>query len=232
MTPIERSGRDVDAGRSCASWGLTVANLTASEARELVRDSTDGVRVVSLRPERPGRSGQAGAAAAATSSSSSTDTPVRSVADLEAQTKAALGRRRARKCWSDSSATASGISPSSRSASLTADDPPRDAKKAWVPVSVQVLTPPLAERLGLKGKTGVRVTRLLDDKTPLRVGDIILAIDGEPVRATAATTTSCSRRRSGATASASSVDADGVPRRQGDAAAGDARGRRRRSRAR
>ncbi len=67
----------------------------------------------------------------------------------------------------------------------TPNDPPRDAKKAWVPVTVQVLTPPLAERLGLKGKTGVRVTRVLDEKAPLRVGDIILAIDGDPVPATA-----------------------------------------------
>jgi serine protease Do len=69
---------------------------------------------------------------------------------------------------------------------VEADDPPREAKKAWVPVDVQVLTPPLAEGLGLKGQTGVRVTRLLGD-TPLKVGDVILAIDGDPVRASAAT---------------------------------------------
>ena len=66
------------------------------------------------------------------------------------------------------------------------DPPPSEASKAWVPVNVQVLTPTLAERLGLKGKTGVRVTRVLESKTPLQVGDIILAIDGEPVRATRA----------------------------------------------
>ena len=81
------------------------------------------------------------------------------------------------------------------------DDPPRDARKAWVPITVQVLTPPLAERLGLKGRTGVRVTRVLDDKTPLRVGDVILAIDGESVRATASMTMSCSARRSAGFAS-------------------------------
>jgi serine protease Do len=52
-------------------------------------------------------------------------------------------------------------------------------------VNVQVLTPTLAERLGLKGKTGVRVTRVLDSASPLKIGDIILAIDGEPVRASA-----------------------------------------------
>ena len=67
---------------------------------------------------------------------------------------------------------------------IAADEPPREARKAWVPVEMQVLTPPLAERLGLKGKTGVRVTRLLDPATPLQIGDVILAIDGDPVRAT------------------------------------------------
>jgi serine protease Do len=58
-----------------------------------------------------------------------------------------------------------------------------DARRPWVPVSVQVLVPAIAERLGLKGRTGVRVTRTLDDSVPLRVGDVILAIDGEPVAA-------------------------------------------------
>jgi S1-C subfamily serine protease len=69
----------------------------------------------------------------------------------------------------------------------TADTPPAEARKAWIPIAVQVLTPPLAERLGLAGKTGVRVTQLLDSGVPLDVGDIILAIDGQAVRASAAT---------------------------------------------
>jgi serine protease Do len=62
-----------------------------------------------------------------------------------------------------------------------------DARRPWVPVAVQVLVPALAERLGLKGRTGVRVTRVLEESTPLEVGDVILAIDGETVSATAPT---------------------------------------------
>ena len=46
-----------------------------------------------------------------------------------------------------------------------------------------MLTPPLAERLGLKGRTGVRVIRRLDPSTPLQLGDVVLAVDGEAVRA-------------------------------------------------
>jgi len=50
-----------------------------------------------------------------------------------------------------------------------------------------VLTPPLAERLGLTGRTGVRVTNVIDSTLPLRVGDAILAIDGQALRASAPT---------------------------------------------
>jgi hypothetical protein len=55
------------------------------------------------------------------------------------------------------------------------------------PVSVQVLTHELAQRLGANGKTGVRVTRVMGgaaSKAGLLVGDLITAIDGNPIEAT------------------------------------------------
>jgi len=50
---------------------------------------------------------------------------------------------------------------------------------------VQVLTRELADKLGVAGRTGVRVTRVLGEgaATGLQVGDIITAIDGTPVQA-------------------------------------------------
>jgi S1-C subfamily serine protease len=66
------------------------------------------------------------------------------------------------------------------------EDPGLETRKAWIPVAVQVLTPPLAERLGLKGRNGVRVTRVLGgsaEAAGLRVGDVILAVDNDPVEA-------------------------------------------------
>ena len=71
-------------------------------------------------------------------------------------------------------------------------------------MGVQVLTPTLAERLGLKGRTGVRVTRVLNGGEPLRTGDVILAIEGETLRASAPNdeevfATSLRRHRIGAT---------------------------------
>jgi serine protease Do len=55
-----------------------------------------------------------------------------------------------------------------------------------VPVSVQVLTRELAERLQLPGRTGVRVTRVFGgaaDAAGLKVGDVITALDGNPLEA-------------------------------------------------
>jgi serine protease Do len=64
-------------------------------------------------------------------------------------------------------------------------DPGLEARKAWIPVAVQALTPELAEQLGVKGRTGVRVTRLLGGSATagLQVGDLVLAVDGDPVEA-------------------------------------------------
>ena len=40
-------------------------------------------------------------------------------------------------------------------------DPGMEARKAWIPITVQALTPELAEKLGVAGRRGVRVTRVL-----------------------------------------------------------------------
>ena len=64
-------------------------------------------------------------------------------------------------------------------------DPGLEARKAWVPISVQVVTPELAEKIGVPETAGVRVTRLLPEGSTsgLKVGDIITAIDGTPIQA-------------------------------------------------
>lgn len=167
------------------AWGMVVSNLTDADARELVRSSTEGVRVVSLRSSGP--ADQAKPPLRPNDIILQLDGhPVTDVAALEAATQAALASSPRKKVLvgfdrdSDHELTVVEVGV------VEADDPPREAKKAWVPIDVQVLTPPLAEGLGLKGQTGVRVTRLLGD-TPLKVGDVILAIDGDPVRASAAT---------------------------------------------
>jgi serine protease Do len=65
-------------------------------------------------------------------------------------------------------------------------DPGAEARKAWIPVAVQAITPELARQLGIEGRRGVRVTRVYGGSAAaagLQVGDLIFAIDGDPVEA-------------------------------------------------
>ena len=67
------------------------------------------------------------------------------------------------------------------------EDRPSQAKKAWLGVATQVLTRKLAKAMKLAGKPGVRVTQVFAGTTArqagLKVGDIILKLDGEVVPA-------------------------------------------------
>jgi S1-C subfamily serine protease len=183
LTPVERPAA-MSMPTALTAWGLAAANLTPFEVREMLRDSTEGARVVSLRPNGPADQAKP-ALRSGDIIVELEGQPVRTVAEVAAQTAALLAKSPRTKALVGFERNRERYLTVVELGTLTPEDPPRDAKKAWVPVSVQVLTPPLAERLGLKGRTGVRVTRVLDDKTPLRVGDVILAIDEEPVRATA-----------------------------------------------
>lgn len=67
--------------------------------------------------------------------------------------------------------------------------PPRNTElpKAWIGIRTQVLTTKVAKSLGLEGRQGLRVTRILPgtqaEKSDLQTGDVITAIDGEPLKA-------------------------------------------------
>jgi serine protease Do len=63
-----------------------------------------------------------------------------------------------------------------------------EARKAWLPAATQPLTKDAAGALGVAGGSGFRVTQLYAghgaEKAGLRVGDVIVALDGDKVRAT------------------------------------------------
>ncbi len=63
-----------------------------------------------------------------------------------------------------------------------------EARKAWLPAATQPLTKETAAGLGVPGGAGFRVTQVYAghnaEKAGLRVGDVIVALDGEKVRTT------------------------------------------------
>jgi serine protease Do len=68
--------------------------------------------------------------------------------------------------------------------------PPPEARKAYLPVTTQVLTKKLATALGIPGKQGVRITGILPgssaEKAGLKVNDIITHVGDQPVEASEA----------------------------------------------
>jgi len=182
LTPVDRPAAS-SIPRELRDWGFMASNLTPFEARALGRAAGDGIRVVSVRPGGPIE--QSRPPLQRDDIIVEVDgRRVGSVADLESRPAAAgkssllltFERGRERR-----------LTVVDVGGGRPADSPPAEARKAWIPIAVQVLTPPLAERLGLAGKTGVRVTQVLDAALPLQVGDIILAVDGQVVRASAPT---------------------------------------------
>jgi serine protease Do len=185
VTPLERplaSSVPVE----LRAWGMVAANLSASEARELGRESTDGVRVLSVRPGGPAE--QARPAVVREDVIVEIDgQPVRSVEELLARTNPVRDRDGASFLVGVDRGLERRLTVVDLTESAVLSDDGVEASRAWVPIGVQVLTPGLASRLGLAGRTGVRVTRVIDPAVPLAVGDVILAIDGNPVRASAPT---------------------------------------------
>ena len=67
--------------------------------------------------------------------------------------------------------------------------PVPEARRAWLPISTQVLSRKLAAALVLEGKSGVRVTDVFAGSTAesagIRIGDVIIKIDQQAVEASA-----------------------------------------------
>jgi len=182
VTPIERPAA-LSTPRELRAWGVVASNINAFEARSLGRQAIEGVRVISVRNGGPVE--QARPAIGRDDVIVEVEGKrVGTLADLEAIGNGSIGKKLLVTFERGRERRITIVEPSG---TRVPDAPPAEARKAWVPVTVQVMTPPIAERLGLTGRTGVRVTQVYDAALPLRVGDIILAVDGQAVRATAPT---------------------------------------------
>jgi serine protease Do len=185
VIPEERERADAEI-RELTLLGITGSNLTALAAKELRRPDRHGVRVRSVRPGGP--VDQAKPALAP-------DDMLLAIDDVEVDDIDALETAIERLTNGRTEPVSALLAFDRRGERLLTvvelgrpglEDPGLEARKAWIPVAVQVLTSELAAKLGVPGRTGVRVTRLLG-ATPatggLQVGDIVIAVDGERLEA-------------------------------------------------
>ncbi|MCG3150185.1 MAG: hypothetical protein PCFJNLEI_03665 [Verrucomicrobiae bacterium] len=171
--------------RELKEWGMTTKNISFMAAKEMKLDNRDGVLVTTTRPGGP-----CGEAKPNLQPGDIVKTvagqPVNSVADLLAVTA---------KLTADTKQPVPAVVEFRRRGEqfLTVvkvgirdvDDPSAEARKAWLPVAVQVITRELADQLGVPGLTGVRLTQVYPNtKADLQVGDLISEMDGEKIPAT------------------------------------------------
>ncbi len=189
ITPVER-GELWARQREIKPWGVTARNLTWLSARELKRPDTNGVVITSVRPGGPAGSAKP-ALAPGDVLVAVNHSPVRHLQELVELTH---------RLTQDQSGPVPVLAAFERKdqrfltlvplGSEELRDPGREAAKAWLPVETQVLTRPLARALGRPELRGFYLTRVYPgstaEKAGLRVGDLILAVNGEPLTASGA----------------------------------------------
>ena len=168
-------------------WGVTIRDISFMMAREMKRESTDGVLVTSVRSGGP-----AGDARPPVMRDDIivevAGTPVKNVAEFRAISDELMRDGTEprpvlttfeRKNDRLITVVNVGIRPLS--------DPGMEVKKAWLPVEYQVITRDIAESLGAPETTGFRVTQVYPNSTAqaagIQVGDLILSVDDEPMTA-------------------------------------------------
>jgi serine protease Do len=169
------------------NWGIAVQDLTLLAAKELKREPYSGVLVTSVRP---------GAASAEAKPALQDRDIIVEVAGKPVKTMHELIARSDELTHGKGHPVPALIGFERRSQRFLTvvklgerETPDRsaEASKAWLPVETQVLTPDLAEALGLKDKKGVRITEVFADSTAakagLKVGDILLRFDEESIDA-------------------------------------------------
>lgn len=182
----ERLEKDRGDETALRAWGVTVEEITDRMAREHRLDSTDGAMVSSIRSGGP--------AQVAEPPLSYGDVirkidgqPIKNLAALVEQYKSIMSRDPLPEYLllefdrsGKNNVTLLKPKPEDD------EDPPREVPKAWIGVATQPVIDKLARQLGHPKELGYRITRVypntLAAKSELKVGDIITALDGKPLR--------------------------------------------------
>jgi serine protease Do len=173
--------------RELKRWGITARNLSLWTAKEMKRESKDGVLVTTVQPGGP--CGDARPRIVKKDVIVEVDgKPIKNVEDLLKLTnKITKGKREPvpvvvafeRKKEQHLTVVEVGIE--------ELEDPGLEVRKAWLPVATQVLTRDIAKELNIGKRSGVRVTQVYPkssaERAGVRVGDLIVGLDGKTIPA-------------------------------------------------
>jgi len=183
-------------------WGVTIAEITEKLAEDLHLTNRDGVFVTGVKGGSPGELAEPNIQGGDIIKTIG-GKPVKTVHDAIAAYKAVMSptppaaddAKAADKTASDATSKipeflliefdrrgksqATLIKPRPEKK----EDPPRELAKAWLGVATQPVLRELAREMGHEGQTGYRITRIypgtLAEKSGLKVGDVIVAIDAD-----------------------------------------------------
>ncbi len=184
VTTLERSpnqGREAE----LRGWGLTASNLTRLSALERRRKDTSGVLVHSIKSGGPCAEAKPPLLSGDVITAFN-QTTISDVASLDAASKKFVSEvtspKRASVAFSrgrQDLITVIKIGPE------PAEQNPKQAEKAWLGASIQVLIPELADALSVTGKKGVRVTSVAPgspaSKADIKPGDLLFKADGQVI---------------------------------------------------
>jgi serine protease Do len=186
LTPVARE-ETLPKEKELVAWGLTGRDLSRWLATELKLTNRAGVQVTSVRPGGPG--GEA-------KPSLNPGDVITRIGEQAVTNLAELAARTAALTADQDEPVPALVTFRRQGAELVTvvklgvqeiEDPGLEVKKAWLPVAYQVIGRDLAEAFGLGDAGGVRVTQVYPGSTAeqagLRVGDLLLKVDGEPIAA-------------------------------------------------
>jgi len=186
LKPSEREDR-LPQQKEIKPWGITARNLSSLLALEMKRPDTNGVVITSVRPGGP-----CGDAKPPLNERdvliAVNETPVRNLEELIALTeKLTAGRHEPVPVVATFERKDKRYLTIVRVGIEELKDPGLEVTKAWLPVETQVITRPIARQLGRPDLKGFYLTRVYPgstaEKAGLRVGDFIIAVDGEKLTA-------------------------------------------------
>ncbi|MBX7258803.1 MAG: PDZ domain-containing protein [Candidatus Hydrogenedentes bacterium] len=186
VTPIERERVD-PTEVEIKEWGITARNISFVKARELMRDIKDGVLITSVRPGGPTGDAKPAVRDGDILTVVGT-TPLKNVDQLrELTAKIVEGQTEPVATLVEYERRQAKMMTSVKVGIKEPPAPGREVTKAWLPVNTQVITRDIANQLNKPDLKGFRITQVypgtVAETAGLKVGDLIYAVDGEPLEA-------------------------------------------------